>query len=211
MIGVGYQESESATIEEGYRTRNIRMTNVLHPGEDSMNMNLDDPNDYRELNTRIKNYIMAEFVAVPPDFDLKSHLSMREQVGIFDIKDVDLKQVELISSSVTCSPVFCSLNNAILHPRSCFFFLQLLDELNLILKKIDNPVRRGRQEYKSFAEKWEQDRHNYVHGQEVFRISLIIINVVQFMNQEIIDEAWKAMESLQQYQKEVDSLNFKFD
>lgn len=187
------------------------MTNILHPGQDNMNMNLDDPDDYRMLNTRIKNYIMAEFVAVPPDFNLRSHLSMREQVGIFDIKDVDLNQVELIASGVKYSPVFCSLNNAVLHPRSCFFFLQLLDELNLILKKVDNPIRRRRQEYKSFAKQWEQDRHNYVQGQEVFRISLIIINAVQFMNQEIIDEAWKAMEDLQTYQKEVDALNFKLD
>lgn len=176
-----------------------------------MNMNLDDPTDRRELNTNIKNYIMAEFVAVPPDFDIKSHLSMRERVGIFNIKDVNMKHVNLISEAVTHSPIFSTLNNATLHPRSCFFFLQLLWELGLVLKSIDNPLRRGQEEYKDFAKRWEDDMRTFVRGQEVEKISFMIVNIVPLLDQNVINEAWDALNDLKRFQEEVNNTNYKFD
>ena len=176
-----------------------------------MNMNLDDPHDHRELNTLVKNYVMAEFVAVPPDFDCVSHLSMREQVGIFKVKDVKLDQVKIISEAVASSPVFSTLNNALLNPKSCFFFLQLMGELNLVIKGIDNPLRRSREQYIEFAQRWENDHRTYVRGQEVQRISFLIVNIVPLLNQSIIDEAWEAIIEMQKYQQEVDTNNFKFD
>jgi len=206
MIGGVSQASKSANTKGS-----LHNTNLLHPGEDDMNMNLDDPHDHRELNTTIKNYVMAEFVAVPPDFDCKSYLTMREQVGIFNIKDVNLSQVQIIADSVANSPVFSSLNNALMDPKSCFFFLQLLGELNLILKEVDNPLRRSQEQYKQFAKRWEDDRHTYVRGQEVQRISFLIVNIVPLMSQSVIDEAWKSLEDLQVYQNEINSLNTKFD
>ena len=176
-----------------------------------MNMNMDDPHDHRELNTRVKNYIMAEFVAVPPDFDCMSHLSMREQVGIFEIKDVDLNQVKIISDAVKNSPVFSTLNNASLNPKSCFFFLQLLGELNLVVKGIDNPLRRSREQYKEFAQRWDETRLTYVRGQEVERISCLIVNIVPLLDQKIIDEAWDAIVEMNKFQTEIDETNYKFD
>ncbi len=176
-----------------------------------MNMNLDDPHDHRELNTHVKNYVMAEFVAVPPDFDFKSHLTMREQVGMFKIKDVNLTQVKIISDAVASSPVFNTLNNALLDPASCFFFLQLMGELNLVLKKIDNPLRRNQEQYKAFAKRWKQDHRNYVAGQDVERISFLIINIVPLLDQTIIDEAWESLTELEKYQTEINNTNYKFD
>jgi len=176
-----------------------------------MNMNYDDPNDHRELNTRVKNYVMAEFVAIPPDFDCMSHLSMREQVGIFEIKDVNLDQVKLISDAVKGSPVFSTLNNAVLNPKSCFFYLQLLNELNLVIKGIDNPLRRSREQYKEFAKRWQEDRLTYMRGQEVQRISFLVVNIVPLLDQKIIDEAWDAIIELNAFQKEIDKNNYKFD
>ena len=176
-----------------------------------MNMNLDDPHDHRELNTHVKNYVMAEFVAVPPDFDCISHLSMREHIGMFAIKDVDTTQVKIISDAVASSPVFSTMNNATLSPRSCFFFLQLLGELNLILKKIDNPLRRSQEAYKQFAKRWEDNHRTYVRGQDVDRISLLIVNIVPLLNQDIIDEAWESILELNQFQKELNESNYKFD
>jgi hypothetical protein len=199
------------TTGEDSRTSGLATTNIIHPGENDMNMNIDDPEDHRELNTTIKNYVMAEFVAVPPDFDCQSHLTMREQVGIFNIKDVNLRHVQTISNAVANSPVFSTLNNALLDPSSCFFFLQLLDELNLILKKIDNPLRRTQEKYKIFAKRWQNDRLTYVRGQEVQKISFLIVNVVPLMSQNIIDEAWGALDDLKKYQDEINNNNFKVD
>ena len=174
-------------------------------------MNLDESNDHRELNTHVKNYVMAEFVAVPPDFDFKSHLTMREQVGMFKIKDVNLSQVKIISDAVANSPVFSTLNNALLHPTSCFFFLQLMTELNLVLKGIDNPLRRSQEQYKGFAKRWEKDHRTYVRGQDIERISFLIINIVPLLDQTIINEAWESLRELKKYQNEINNTNYKFD
>jgi len=174
-------------------------------------MNLDDSQNYREMNTHVKNYVMAEFVAVPPDFDFKSHLTMREQIGMFKIKDVNLSQVKIISDSVANSPVFSTLNNALLHPRSCFFFLQLMTELKLVLKGIDNPLRRSQEQYKQFAERWESDHRTYVRGQDIERISFLIINIVPLLDQTIIDEAWESLSELKKYQDEINNTNYQFD
>jgi len=175
------------------------------------NMNLDDSDDHRELNVHIKNYVMAEFVAVPPDFDCISHLSMREHVGIFSVKDVDIKQVKIISDAVASSPAFTSMNNATIHPASCFFFLQLMSELNLILKSIDNPLRRNQEEYKAFAKRWEHDHVSYIRGQDIERISFLIVNIVPLLGQNIIDEAWESIIELNQFQKEINENNYKLE
>ncbi|MHA1816166.1 MAG: hypothetical protein ACTSX1_09190 [Candidatus Heimdallarchaeaceae archaeon] len=191
--------------------RSPHNSNLLHPREDDHNMNLDDPSDHRELNVRVQNYVMAEFVAVPSDFDVISHLSMREHVGLFPIKHVDTAQVKVISDAVANSPVFSTMNNAIIDPFSCFFFLQLMGELNLILKKIDNPLRRSQEEYQKFAERWKRNRLTYVRGQDVDRMSFLIVNIVPLLNQTIIDEAWESIIDLNKYQKEIDETNYKFD
>lgn len=176
-----------------------------------MNMNYDDPEDHRELNTFVKNYVMAEFVAVPSDFNCQSHLSMREQVGMFSMKRVNIDQVKVISDAVANSPVFSTMNNATLDPYSCFFYLQLLKELNLVLTKIDNPLRRSQEEYKKFAERWRNNRQTYVRGQDVERISFLIINIFPMMGQNIIGEALDAANELRKYQDEINNNNYKFD
>lgn len=174
-------------------------------------MNEETPDNHRALNLRIKNYVMAEFVAVPSDFELKSHLSMREHVGLFEVKDIDIEKVDILSQAIANSAVFSTLNNALLPPDICFFYLQLLSELNLILKKIDNPLRRSQEEYKEFAKRWHQDRRNFFRGQEVERMSFLIVNVCHLFNQNIIDEAWKALIEVKKYQKEINEMNFKLD
>ena len=172
-----------------------------------------DPHDHRELNTSIKNYVMAEFVAVPPDFDLHSHLSMREQVGIFEVKDMDLAQAGIFVDGIKSSAVFNTMNNALINPNICFFVLQLFQELGLILKTIDNPMRRSmnKDEYMMWAKHWATDKSNYVRGQEVQRISFLMINVVHLFQDEVYEEALKAMDEVTKYQQEINSTNYKFD
>jgi hypothetical protein len=196
MTGEGCHTSESANIK-GVK----------------MNMNIDDPYDHRELNTRVENYVMAEFVAVSPDFDLKSHLSMREQVGMFEIKNMNLHQANIFLDGIKHSAVFSTMNNALINPNISFFVLNLLNELGLVLKKVDNPLRRemSSEIYKSFAKHWESGRLNYVRGQDVSRISFLIINVVHLFNDEIYKEALDAMENISKFQEEINSTNFKLD
>jgi hypothetical protein len=185
----------------------------LMPSGGAMNMNQDDPYDHRELNTVVQNYVMAEFVAVPPDFDLHSHLSMREHVGIYAVKNMDLDKAIVFIDSIKNAPVFNSMNNAMIDPNICFFVLQLFQELGLILKTIDNPMRRSmnKDEYIEWAKRWETGRHNYVRGQEVLRISFLIVNVVHLFQEKVYEEAIKAMEEVVAYQQEIDSMNYNLD
>lgn len=178
-----------------------------------MNMNIDDPHDHRELNTRIQNYVMAEFVAVPPDFNLQSHLSMREHIGIYEVKNMNLTQANIFVDSIKNAPVFCSMNNALINPNICFFVLQLFQDLNLILKSVDNPMRRGmnKEVYMSWAKRWETGRDNYIRRQEVVRMSFLIVNVVHLFNDSVYDEALKTVEDITAFQKEIDSMNYKLD
>lgn len=207
-IGEDYHTSGSANTKG-----NLHLTNLLHPGEDDMNMNLDDPYDHRVLNTEIKNYVMAEFVAIPPDFDLQSHLSMREHVGIYEVKNMNTHQAQIFVDSIKNTAVFCSMNNALINPNISFFVLQLFQDLNLVLKSVDNPMRRGMSKdvYMDWAKRWETGRHNYIRGQEVMRISFLIVNVVHLFQEDVYKEAMKAMEEVHKFQQEINSMDFKLD
>lgn len=165
-------------------------------------MNLDNPNDHRELNLRVDRYTICEVVALPPNFDIKSFLSMREQMGMFKADHIDSYQLEKLSMGVTCSPIFLSMNNALLNPHTVAYFLYILDELDLIIKSVYNPIRRsyGDKPYLEFCKRWEDERYSYIAGQEVKRINFVIINLVQLFQQNIIDEAKQVILDLEKFQ-----------
>lgn len=177
-------------------------------------MNLDNARDRRELNIKVENYVVAEFVAIPPDFKIESHLHLRENFGIFEIDDIHLKQVGIISDVVKNSAVFSSMNNALLDPKCCMFFLYILTELGLILSKVDNPIRRSNHDtYIEFTKRWakENDR-TYIRGQEVMRISFLIVNIVHLLSEEIVGQAMEAVKSVQKYQIDINKdKQFKLD
>jgi hypothetical protein len=168
------------------------------------NMNEDDPRDHRELNLRVDNYLVTEVVAVPPDFDIKNYLSMREQVGMFKADKVDQKQLEIISMGVTCSSIFSSMNNALINPYSVGYFLYILDEIGLIIKSHHNSIRKSYsgKSYLEFCTHWQDENYNYVRGQEVKRLSFVIVNIVQLLQKDIIKEAKKALAEVVKYQTE---------
>ena len=168
-------------------------------------MNLDDPDEERELNLNVDNYIVAEYVAIPNNFELTSYLSMREQVGLFDIKGLQLPTLKLLCYSIQNSPVFSSMNNPNLNPRYCFFLLQLFSELDLVVKTIDNPFRRGMNDklMLHYAKTWEQERYNTVRGQDVKRISFIFFNLFYLFNEEIYSEIYEKVEQVNKYQKKL--------
>lgn len=196
---------------EDCHTSQLATTNIK---ESKYQVNLDAPSDYSELNISVTNYVVAEFVVVPSDFDLHSHLSMREQVGLFKVKEFDLAKALIITDAIKSAPVFNTMNNANLHPKYCFFLLQLFSELNLIVKSIDNPFRRYIDDkiYLEFARSWNNERqmHN-IRGQDVSRISFVFINLFHIFHESVYSEALKAVEEVQRYQKEIDKFNTNLD
>lgn len=165
-------------------------------------MNLDHPDDHRELNISIDNYLVTEVVAVPENFEIKSYLSMREQANIFKAKGVHLKQIEALDMAVKHTAIFSSMNNALINPSTVMYYLGILDELNLILKSFPSAISTNKGDYLEFCKNWDSERYTLIRGQEVKRISFVIVNIVQLLKQNIIDEAIETVNSLILFQNE---------
>lgn len=168
--------------------------------------------DYDSYNSSpshiIDNYTMVEFVSVPQEFDIDNYLTFHEQMGLFDIKGIHLKQLKHIAEAIKYSPVVALMNNSVLEPVVGFYLLSILDELNLILKSIPNPLRRSRVEYKTFIEDYTENKDqgvfSYVREQEVKFINIIIVNIFPMMSEDVISEAAKNSRDIQKYQDEFD-------
>ena len=155
-----------------------------------------------DVGQTIKVYTILEYVFIPDNFDIKSHLNMREQAGIFKFNAVDLKNLNVISASVRESPIFCLLNNPNINPRVCGYFLHILNELNLVVKTVDNPLRRSHSDdtYDEFCEGWELERNNYIRGQEVKMINFIIINFCKLSINKVVEEYSKTAFNIEKEQ-----------
>lgn len=164
--------------------------------------------EHGEQHHIVENYFTVEFVAIPPDFDISNFLSIREQGGMFgDLEHVNISQVRKIADGVKHSPVFSILNNALLSIDSCLYFLNVVNELGLVVKSIHNPIRSTRSDYKRFLKYYnEYGGKNVIHirGQDVKRINIVIVNIFPLMSQKVIDEAIGIAGKLQEYQTEVD-------
>jgi hypothetical protein len=167
-------------------------------------MNIDNPQDHRQLNITVENYLVTEVVAVPLDFSIQNYLSMREQMGMFQADKVDSKQLEIISMGVTFSPIFATMNNPVINPYSVGYFLHILDEIGLIIKSHHSPIRKTYtgKSYLEFCKHWNNEQYQFVRGQEVKRISFVIVNIVQLLQKDVIKEAKKALAEVVKYQTE---------
>lgn len=153
------------------------------------------------FKTRSKSeaYSIVEFVAIPSNFDITTHLKMRERMGLFDASQVNVRQLEIISMAVSSSPVFTILNNPNISMSSCWFFLSLMDELNLIVRKIKNPLRRNKSDYERLL-KLPPDNGYHIDDNVYYEINFIIVNVMQFVSMEIAEEAWNVAEKIEEFQ-----------
>jgi len=140
------------------------------------------------FNNNVNDYTLLDFVAIPPGFKIESFFGLREHAGIVENESVDINQVKKICIAVSCSPVFASLNNHRLSVSSCLYFLSLLDELNLIVRSIPNPLRVQGDTYKSHINDKEPNRV-FIRRQVAKNMNFIIVNVCQLLTQDIIDDA----------------------
>ena len=174
------------------------------------NLSLDDPTDFREVNIKVLDYFVVEFVAIPPDFDILNYLTLREQAGIFkETDDTNITHIKNIIESIKYSSVFAMLNNANISPSSCMYVLHVLNELGLVLRSIHNPIRKDG--YKQFIKTNEtctkEDRWIYVNGQEIKRVNFVIVNIFNLMSEDVINESMSIAQNLQNYQKHIDEEN----
>lgn len=155
----------------------------------------------------VDNYTALEFVAIPPDFEIENYLTLRESAGIFKYKEVDLEQVKKIAMGVKYSPVFSILNNALLSPSACMYFLSVVNELGLVVKAIHNPMRMSGDDYKRYIDTIENDRTTSIgiRSQIVMKnnLNFVIVNIFPLMSEGVINEAMEIAQKLQTYQTDV--------
>jgi hypothetical protein len=142
--------------------------------------------------------VMLEFVAIPPNFDIVSYLGLREQVGISRYSGIELEQVKILAETVKHSPVLALLNNKAMSCSPCLYLLSILEELELVVRSINNPIRKMFSEYKNYL-KVNADPRN-----RSFDVNLIVINIFPLMGDDIIQESLRIAEKLQIYQDELD-------
>ena len=145
------------------------------------------------------NFLFLEFVAVPANFDINSYMSMREQLGLMrmptDIK-VDFEKTKFLAETIKLSPVFSILNNNNLEASSCLYLLAILDDLELIVRSISNPIRRGHNDYLTYIK-------NFSHRSR-FYLNIVIINICQLFTDEVINESLSIATQLATYQQELE-------
>jgi hypothetical protein len=160
-------------------------------------------------NFTIDNYTLAEFVCVPPNFDVEFYMSMHERIGIFETDKIKKHDVKIIVDAIKSNVLFTTMNNPNIHPNSCFFILSLFQDLDLIIKSIDNPLRRSMDKhvYQNFSKRWETDRYN-VRGDNVSRISFLVFNIYYIFSDNVYDEVITRAKKVEEMQKSIDKIDF---
>lgn len=148
-----------------------------------------------ERSSPQNNFVILDFVAIPPNFDISSFLSLREQVGISRYREIDLEQVKIMAEGIKHSPVLAVLNNHRMKSGACLYLLSIIEELGLVVKSIDNPIRRSFQQYENYL----KNRGPKSHG-----LNIIIVNIFPLLGDNIIEESLEIAKKLQSYQNELD-------
>ena len=177
--------------------------------ETKTNMYIKDEMTLDHRNRFIENYMTIEFVAIPPDFDIVSYLSMREQAGIFESKKINVEHLKIIAEGVKSSPVFMMLNNIRIDPITCLYFLKIINELGLVLKSLYNPMRENIDQYiKQFILRETVEPYTthktFIKGQQVQTINFAIVNIFPMMNEDVINESMQIAAELQKYQTDLE-------
>ena len=68
---------------------------------------------------------------IPEDFDLENYMSIKETADIFNKKNVNLKQLKIISQSVRLNSI--TMLNTRVSGESLEYFMKILDELKVVI------------------------------------------------------------------------------
>jgi len=166
---------------------------------------IENPHGGDNVDRMIENYFILEVAAIPPNFELHQYLSMRESVGIFENKGINLKEVNIIIEGIKHSPVFAVMNNPRISLSSCVFVLQLLHELNLVIESIPNPLKRSG--YKDFLKYHDPDSKSpiWFDSQGAKTLNFVIINMFHMMSEDIYKDVVGKSDAMEVYQKKLEN------
>jgi len=143
------------------------------------------------------NFTILEVVAIPANFDISSFLSLREQHGMSRYDGLDLEQVKFLAESAKNSPILALFDNK-LRSGSVLYLLSILEELNLVVKSIHNPIRKTYEQYENFI-----NYNSRMAPEDRYSLNIILINIFLFVGDEIIKESLEIAMNLQKYQVEL--------
>ena len=154
---------------------------------------------YKDIKPKSRDaVVILDFVAIPPNFDISAFLSLREQVGISRYKEINLEQVKIMAEAVKHSPVLALLNNNLMKSEECLYLLSIIEELGLVVKSINNPIRKSYHQYKNYLNNRSFDDRGRLDS-----FNIILVNIFPLLGDKIINESLEIAKELQTYQTEL--------
>lgn len=144
--------------------------------------------------------VHIEFVAVPPHFDIKIHLSIREVIGQFMNHDITLKSVELIAESIRESPTFTLSSPTGTYAASAIMVIEIIKQIGLQVRNISNFMPTdAKSSYESILA-----NRNFTNeeGKPVMDMTFVFINLYKFAKEATLNQVLKSIASEEEYYKE---------
>ncbi len=153
----------------------------------------------RDYNAWGEQRVIIECVALPPELDLNTFLSIPESVGRFPDSRMNKKQIFLIGTSIQSSPIFTLTNAKPSVFISCITFLKILQELDLTVQGISN-VKSSNIKYDDFISSLDP----LTKDDELFsEIVVVVINLFPLISENIMEGALGSILKLEEFQTEV--------
>ena len=76
-------------------------------------------------------------VAIPEDFDVLEFLSIKEQCNLFPVDDIQISQIELLTSFLKTQSIWVCESTMSITPNTIKYFFKVLKELDLLLHFVD--------------------------------------------------------------------------
>jgi hypothetical protein len=143
--------------------------------------------------------IIIECIALPPDLDLNTFLSIPESVGRFTDKRMDKNQILTIGQSIQASPVFTLTFAKPSVFVSCITFLKILQELDLTVKGISN-TKSSNISYNDFLSMLDPLSRD---DDLLTEIIIVVINLFPLISDNIMENALKSLVNLEEFQREI--------
>jgi hypothetical protein len=168
--------------------------------------NYDDTTAQNEPNP----YFICEYVAIPENFDIRLHMSIKEQAGINQFNDVNPNHISLICETLKTSAIFSMVNNTNISVGSCIYLLHILNELGVVLKHKPSIFSEYNQKNKknfidaiSYIEDGNSNGGMLLRGDlPVQSINIVIFNLWPLLDDEYVQEAITIADNLEKTQED---------
>ena len=145
--------------------------------------------------------VIIEFLAVPSTFDIEYYLSMRESVGYFENKEINLDNVKFISDAIKSTPFFTLTRAPELTIASCLFCLEIFRELGLTLESISDQHMDSKFRGQNYKRLLHLD---YKEGKKQHPFCIIVVNLYKFVEEGLLEPIITRLVDIEDRKEEVE-------